>query len=303
MRFDDYQKRARETDRLGAHKNDPLVVALLGVAGETGSLHTLYKKKLRDGDQFTGFQAKVRDELGDILWYLTAIASLERLSLGDIAIHNLEKTTSRWLPTGEDDWVDFDEHFPPGEQLPRSFTAQFAAFEEDGLQKVEVLVDGKPCGAKLNDNSYVPDGYRFHDIFHMTCATLLGWSPVVRALMKRKRKSDRQTDEVEDGGRAIATDEALAAVVFSYAYQHTYLEEIKVLDWQLLNQCHDLTESFEVGKRSFYEWEQTILKTFEIWRSVQQNGGGWVRFDRKNRSVEFSVDKPDEQERVQVGSQ
>jgi NTP pyrophosphatase (non-canonical NTP hydrolase) len=290
MRFEDYQKRAMDTNRLGSQ--DPLTVALYGLAGETGSIHTLYKKRLRDGDRFTGFQAKVKEELGDILWYLTAIASLEGLSLQEIAVQNIEKTTSRWLPTGEDDWVDFDEHFPPNEQLPRKFTAQFVASVEDGVSKVEVLIDGERLGAKLNDNSYVPDGYRFHDIFHMTCVALLGWSPVVRALLKRKRKSDKETDDVEDGGRAIVIDEALVALVFAYAIRHTYLEEIKVLDWQLLDLCHELTSSFEVGKRSLYEWEQTILKTFEIWREVQTHGGGWVRFDRDMRSVEFSVTEP-----------
>jgi hypothetical protein len=59
-----------------------------------------------------------------------------------------------------------------------------------------------------------------------------------------------------------------------------------------LDLCHDLTEPFEVGKRSRFEWEQTILKTFEIWRKVQNHGGGWARFDRKSRTVEFSTDKP-----------
>jgi NTP pyrophosphatase (non-canonical NTP hydrolase) len=281
-----------DTNRLGAQHQNPLTVALYGLAGETGSVHTLYKKRLRDGDQFSGFREKVKEELGDILWYLTAIAGLEGLSLEDIAVHNLEKTSSRWLPTGEDDWVDFDEHFPLTEQLPHLFAAQFVASVENGVSKVQVFIDGELLGAKLNDNSYEADGYRFHDIFHMTCAALLGWSPVVRALMKRKRKSDNQTDEVEDGGRAIVTDEALAAVVFSYAIRHAYLHEIKVLDWQLLDLCHDLTVPLEVGKRSRYEWEQTILKTFEIWRKVQTHGGGWVRFDREARSVEFSVEKP-----------
>jgi hypothetical protein len=65
-----------------------------------------------------------------------------------------------------------------------------------------------------------------------------------------------------------------------------------VLDWQLLDWCHDLTSPFEVAKRSLYEWEQTILKTFEIWRKVQTHGGGWVRFTRDSRSVEFSVAEP-----------
>jgi len=293
MRFDDYQKLAMNTNRLGAQNQNPLTVALLGLAGEVGSVHTLYKKRLRDGDRFTAFRETLKAELGDVLWYLTAIANIEDLSLGQIAAHNLEKTTSRWLPTGEDDRVDFDEHFPISEQLPRLFLAQFVTSIEEEVHKVEVIVDGQRVGAKLNDNSYVSDGYRFHDVFHMTCAAMLGWSPVVRSLMKRKRKSDQETDNVEDGGRAIATDEALAAVVFSYAVRHAYLDEIRVLDWHLLDLCRDLTEPFEVGKRSHFEWEQTILKTFEIWRKIQSNGGGWVRFDRGSRSVEFSVTEPE----------
>jgi hypothetical protein len=110
--------------------------------------------------------------------------------------------------------------------------------------------------------------------------------------MKRKRKSDKETDKVEDGGRAIGTDEALAAVVFSYAVRHTYLNEIKVLDWQLLDLCHDLTESFEVGKRSRYEWEQTILKTIEIWRKVENHAGGGCGLTGKRAASNFLSTKP-----------
>jgi NTP pyrophosphatase (non-canonical NTP hydrolase) len=292
--FDDYQKLAKETDR--THATTAILfpaVALFGLSGETGSVQTLYKKRLRDGDRFSGFSEKLKEELGDILWYVCSIASYEQISLQEIAQHNIEKTSSRWLPTSEDDWVEFDEHFPPTEQLPRDFVAQFIVRLENLVPRgVEVQVDGIKCGATLTDNAYEADGYRFHDIFHMTCAALLGWSPVFRALLKRKRKSDPQTDEVEDGGRAIVIDEALAAVVFSYAQRHNYLEEIKALDWSLLDMCHELTQTLEVGKRSRYEWERTILKAFEIWRLVQENNGGWVRFDRNNRTIEFSVEKP-----------
>jgi NTP pyrophosphatase (non-canonical NTP hydrolase) len=293
VRFSDYQKLAMETNRITTDRLGPPTVALLGLAGETGSVQTLYKKKLRDGDQFSGFRDKVKEELGDILWYISAIASHEEMSLAEIATQNLEKTNSRWLPTGEDDWVEFDEHFPPSEQLPRTFTAQFVVkLEGETSRSVEVFVDGEKCGATLTDNAYISDGYRFHDIFHMTCAALLGWSPVARALLKRKRRSDRQTDEVEDGGRAIVIDEALAAVIFGYAVRHAFLNEIRVLDWHLLDLCHDLTQGFEVGKRSRFDWEVTILKAFEIWRLVQKNDGGWIQFDRRNRTVEFSLEQP-----------
>jgi NTP pyrophosphatase (non-canonical NTP hydrolase) len=101
VNFSDYQKMAKDTDKLGAPGQNPLTAVLHGLAGETGSVHTLYKKRLRDGDRFTEFREKLKEELGDVLWYLTAIATIEGLSLVDIAVHNLEKTRSRWLPTNE----------------------------------------------------------------------------------------------------------------------------------------------------------------------------------------------------------
>ena len=115
----------------------------------------------------------------------------------------------------------------------------------------------------------------------------------MRALLGRKRRNDPQTDMVEDGGRAIVTDEALAALVFNYAYRHKYLEEVKVLDWQILDQCHELAMPFEVGKRSRYEWEQTILGTFEIWRAIKANNGGWASFDADARTAVFSIEEPE----------
>jgi NTP pyrophosphatase (non-canonical NTP hydrolase) len=287
MKFSDYQTRATDTDRLAILGSDPRSVALLGLAGETGSVHTLYKKLMRDGDEFPGFREKVKEELGDILWYLTAIASHEQISLEEIATENLQKTSSRWLPTDEDDRVEFDEHFPPSEQLPREFIAEFKENTSDGNSRIEVFVDGNKWGASLTDNSYTEDGYRFHDVFHMTCVAMLGWSPVVRALMQKKRKSDPGIDEVEDGGRAIVVDEALAAVVFSYAIRHNFLKNIQTLDWQLLGMCQELTLGLEVGKRSSYEWERTILGAFSMWRTLQERGGGRIRFDMTNRYVEF----------------
>ena len=61
------------------------------------------KKLLRDDDvSFTGFntisndkKAEIADELGDVLWYLAALARDLNLSLNDIAAINLEKLTSR----------------------------------------------------------------------------------------------------------------------------------------------------------------------------------------------------------------
>ena len=85
-----------------------------------------------------------------------------------------------------------------------------ADIEGDDRQSIRVLINGVPFGEELTDNAYDHDGYRFHDIFHFAYAAVLGWSPITRALLRRKRKSRPLVDEVEDGGRAAVIEEGIA---------------------------------------------------------------------------------------------
>ena len=80
MTFDEYQLKAAATDASEIAKNTDLSVPLLGLAGETGSLLTLYKKWLRDGDAYQIMADRLSEEMGDILWYLAAIARRRGLS-------------------------------------------------------------------------------------------------------------------------------------------------------------------------------------------------------------------------------
>jgi NTP pyrophosphatase (non-canonical NTP hydrolase) len=121
VKLDEYQQKAAATDASEIAKNPDLSVPMLGLAGETGSLLTLYKKRLRDGDAFQVAEERLSEEIGDILWYLAAITRRFGLSLESIATANLEKTRSRWL-SGEQQTL-FDVEMPAAEQLPRQFTA------------------------------------------------------------------------------------------------------------------------------------------------------------------------------------
>ena len=40
----------------------------------------------------------------------------------------------------------------------------------------------------LTDNAHVKDGYGYHDVIHLAFAAVLGWSPLVRRMLKAKRK-------------------------------------------------------------------------------------------------------------------
>ena len=85
-----------------------------------------------------------------------------------------------------------------------------------GLITNTTCLDGAQIGDVLTDACGQSDGYRFHDCLHLSFAMVLGWSPVTRVLMRSKRRSDPVLDGTEDGGRAIAVEEGVAALVFAH---------------------------------------------------------------------------------------
>src|SRR3546814_8103782 len=88
-------------------------------------------------------------------------------------------------------------------------------------------LNGVFIGDPLTDNIADPDGYRFHDVFHLANAAILHWSPVVRALIKHKRKSRPKYDEEQDSGRAIVVEEGLTAWLFTRAKALNYYKDQK----------------------------------------------------------------------------
>lgn len=67
----------------------------LGLAGEVGEVCELRKKYIRDGNEQSKYRQKLKLELGDILWYISQIATANNLDLGDIARTNLNKLADR----------------------------------------------------------------------------------------------------------------------------------------------------------------------------------------------------------------
>lgn len=290
MNFDRYQKEALRTDRVPAREGSDdflsLMVPMLGLAGETGQLMSEYKKHLRDGEAHRLFKERVSEELGDLLWYIANVASKFDLTLEEIAAANLAKVTARWA-TARTEPLRFDATLPEGERLPRSFEVELRDVDRGDQHRVRVLIDGEPFGAEMTDNAYDPDGYRFHDVFHFAYAAVLAWSPITRALLRRKRKSQPQLDEVEDGGRAGVIEEGVAALAFDYARRHRMLEGVSVLDFQLLRTIKDMTSHLEVKQCTTGEWEQAILQGFKVWRGVLAARGGRIAVDLDQRRIDY----------------
>ena len=291
MDFSEYQRLALRSDKTGDDPTKSLMVTLLGLAGETGSLLTEYKKWLRQGDAYKPFSHQVVEELGDILWYLANLASKLNHDLGEIAQENLAKIEERWPTTYRSEpglfhslGGRFDASFPPHEQLPSEIRIDLV----DGANnEIRLRYNGRYVGDELTDNSHVEDGYRYHDVFHIGCQILLGWSPVMRRILKCKRKSAANIDEVEDGARALVTEEGVSAVVFGNARDYSMFERTTSIDYELLRTVRSMVAPFEVRTRSLADWEHMILTTFAVWRQLIKHRGGTVVGDAKTNTLIF----------------
>jgi NTP pyrophosphatase (non-canonical NTP hydrolase) len=300
MDLDAYQRDAQKTDRVPLTGDDAVdrtarLVPLLGLAGEVGTLLAGYKKFLRDGDAYELFVDNVGEEVGDLLWYLANVAEKWGLSLDALAEENLIKTSDRWRKPGtrvsKRRPRDFlDHHAPPAQRLPRTFAVEIRSVGRDGgpEERVEVRYRGRKVGDRLGDNTYDDSGYRFHDVFHLANAAILGWSPVARAkVFDRKRRVDELVDAVEDGGRAIVIEEGMVAFLFEHARHHRWFRDVHDIDYAVLKTVRVMTAELEVKRRPLWEVEQAVLQGFSVWQQVREANGGRVVGDLYRRTVKF----------------
>ncbi len=96
MDFTEYQALAQITS--GAYGEGQSIhrqaLSALALAGEVGELCNLVKKQAAHGHDIP--PEKIADELGDILWYVAEVASAHGLSLGDLAVANIDKLRARY---------------------------------------------------------------------------------------------------------------------------------------------------------------------------------------------------------------
>ncbi len=290
MTFSDYQREALRTDRTGDNDLKGMMIPLLGLAGEAGSLLSEYKKWLREGEAYVPFSHQVSEEIGDILWYLAKLASRLNLDLGDIAAENLAKIQERW-PLSEGTLFStyrYDSAFPPHERLPVELRVEFIEESFPTGSKLILKCNGKRVGDPLTDNSHINDGYRYHDVFHFGCAILLGWSPVVRRILSCKRKSVPRIDEVEDGARALVTEEGVSAVVFEQARDYSMFASTTSIDYGLLQTIKGMTRTFEVRSRSLGDWQTAILTIYPVFRKMIENRGGTLIGNANRQTIEYA---------------
>jgi NTP pyrophosphatase (non-canonical NTP hydrolase) len=96
MKFEEYQKKSRKT-AVYPNAGNNFIYPTLGLSGEAGEVAEKIKKVIRDKEGVVDEEQKIEieKELGDVLWYVSQLASELGLSLEDIAEKNIEKLYSR----------------------------------------------------------------------------------------------------------------------------------------------------------------------------------------------------------------
>jgi len=95
--LNEYQNLSKRTMNSDQTYKEELSNYGLGLAGECGEVCDLLKKSLYHGHKLD--IEHLKKELGDVLFYLTAIATKEGLTLEEVANVNVEKLMKRY-PNG-----------------------------------------------------------------------------------------------------------------------------------------------------------------------------------------------------------
>lgn len=243
----------------------------------------------------TALNEPAGDLRGPVVEFLRAsLLSLRAsyISIATAVAHNAEKTSSRFpvlrepLQLYDDRLRPNGDRIPVDEQLPKKLAVDFEEISIRGKTYVVQKVFQLKIGDPLTDNIVEQDDYRFHDVFHFAFAAVLGWSPVIRALFKLKRKSFPELDENEDGARAILLEEGISTWVFSQSKPH-FFEGATGVDYAVLKTIKEFVRGYEVQDQPFWAWEKAILDGYAVFRALRAARRGRVHVDLIDREIRF----------------
>lgn len=237
--------------------------------------------------------------LGMVMWHVAALSKVLDLDLDVVVAKNKIKLNDLANFDGDEPTALHDDgpEVPVSQRLPRQFEVSFISLEGGKLQ---MFYEGRPLGDELTDNSQVEDGYRFHDCMHLANAAKLGWSPVLRDLMKRKRKYDPNIDESQDGARARIVEEVVVKAVHSegervsgidgdgYPYTPVSLfVSRKQISFSFLKLIKRFVRNLEVENNKYWEWREAIVEGHKIYADLRREKQGTVSVDLVARSIKF----------------
>lgn len=273
----------QNTSNYEASTSTAFETRLIELAAKTGGLLDSYASG-RIGNN----RDRLAADLVEVFRALVRAADDADISLDIAARQNVAKSEGRW-PHKRVWGRSFDEGYPAPEQFLRHMVFDFSERTVNGNTFVVLEMNGVYVGDILTDNRLVEDDYRFHDIFHLAHVAVLGWSPTLRALLKRKRKSKPEVDRNEDGARAILIEEGISSWIFNHASRAMFYRSTTSLDFDLLKSVRDFVQGYEVDARPMWQWEVAILEGYRVFRLLKEHRGGQVIVDLDEHSLTFKA--------------
>ena len=265
----------------GPKRPEAFEQTLMHLAGHVGHTLTDYT-----AGRLTDNRDALSGDLIPIFRLLIQAAEEADISFAEAAYGNLDKIFDRW-PAEKKYPKHFDEQFDLDEQLPRLIEMEIFEKEVGGKIYVFQRCNGIKIGDRLTDNKIEEDDYRFHDVFHLAYAAILGWSPVTRSLFRVKRKSNPKIDESEDGARAALIEEGVATWIFNHAERLNYFENMQRLDYGLLKAIRELVRGYEAEHCPLWLWEEAILESYKVFRALRCYRRGVVVANLNERTLIF----------------
>ena len=296
LTFIDYSATSKNTDQFKTDDDkSSIMYSLFSIKEEVDEIYRLALKEDLEGQLSDFFEEKVGKKLGNILWYTSSITNRLDFNFDKIAKKNLKRCEERWRT------IDYDKDYDNIEILPKKFMIRFEELKDRNRKiitslKVHHDIEWLQIGDRIDDNAHVSDDYRYHDILHISYVAYLGWSPVIRRMLSRKRKSNPDIDRIEDGARAANLEEALTAFVFEYAKRNDMFKGQEILDIKLLKAVERLVKSLEVHSAPPKQWEKAIIHGYKVLEQLIENKGGYCVVSRGEENGEpliFHKDKPE----------
>lgn len=254
---------------------------LIRLSAEIGLLMVDY-----DAGRLDKNRIALAGRLISVLRTLREAAGDAGITLADAAATNLTKIKDRW-PDKRIYPEPFDSGFPTHERFERIMVFELSEIRHNGGLASIMHINGEQIGDPLTDNRQDDDDYRFHDVFHMAYAAVMGWSPTLRRLLKRKRKSDPHIDETQDGARAILIEEGVATWIFNHAQRLEFFENVDALDYSMLKTVKEFVRGYEAQDCPLWCWEEAILQGYKAFRAMRKNRSGRLTLDLDQRCLRY----------------
>ena len=286
--FSDATKGENYKDKVAASDTPTGPLSRVAVAKNIRSLDKLLLKLGQATSALLTVEEKGEEEALSLLrtfadCYLRVVQA-KKVAFAEIVRKNLDKSRGRFIKPDYSILPTFDGDSAEDEKLPEKFEIEIVT---RATKKSHMMWNGVFIGDSLGDNIPDEDGYRFHDVFHLSYAAILHWSPIFRALTKRKRKSEQETDDNQDGGRAKVVEEGVSAWIFSQAKDLDFFRNQDQVSFDLLKGVQNFVKGYEVEKCPLWLWEYAILEGFKVFRQVNENEGGIVIGSRKDRTIAY----------------